>query len=199
MVRAELLRLAMGVIDSEGEAGVRVNHLVEAAGVTPPTLYHYFGSRDGLIIEAQAERFVRSLRRDLANMRPVIAAVRNRRQMRRALSSMIDGLVDPARRSTRMARVNILGSAFARTELAARLAEAQSEVYGEFVEMFRPLQNAGLLRSDIHLPTAMYWMSGLFTSRFLVEIGDSEADPEKWNLYTRRAVTELLLGSTARP
>lgn len=193
-MKARLLRLAMDVIDAEGEVGVRVNHLVQEAGVTAPTLYHYFGSRDGLIVEAQAERFIRSLRKDLAMLRQALAAAKTARHTRDAVNSMVDALLGPSRRTVRMARVNILGSTLARPELAARLAAAQDEVYGEFVTAFTPLQQAGLLRTDIHLPTAMYWISGVLTSRFLIEVGSGKADGAIWDGFTRHAILELLLG-----
>jgi AcrR family transcriptional regulator len=197
-VREDLLRLAIEVIETEGEVGVRVNHLVEAAGVTAPTLYHYFGSRDGLIVEAQAERFIRGLRRDLVAMRPILAEVRTKRQARTAVRSLVDSLMSPSRSGWRMARVNILGSALARGRLAARLAETQDEVLGAIADMFRPLQEAGLIRRDLHLPTAMYWISGLFMSRVLIEIGHSDVRPEAWDDLTRSAVMSLLFADPDR-
>jgi AcrR family transcriptional regulator len=63
-VKQRLLELAIQTIDESGEPGIRVNQLAESAGVSIPTLYHHFGSREGLIEEAQAERFIRALRDD---------------------------------------------------------------------------------------------------------------------------------------
>lgn len=189
----------MEVIDSEGEAGVRVNHIVDAAGVTPPTLYHYFGSRDGLIVEAQAERFVRIIRKDMAMLRTALESVRTPRQMRAALETVSDVLMAPSRRGGRLARINILGSTLARPELARRLAAAQEAVFRNFTEMFAPLQERGLIRPDVHLPTAIYWISGLFTSRFLIEMGENGARTTAWDDFTRKAVVDLLLAPPTRP
>ncbi|MBU3700811.1 MAG: helix-turn-helix transcriptional regulator [Acidimicrobiia bacterium] len=54
--RTKILDMAVDMIDAGGEAAIRVNHIVAAIGVTPPVLYHHFGSRDGLVIAAQVER-----------------------------------------------------------------------------------------------------------------------------------------------
>jgi AcrR family transcriptional regulator len=51
-VRGRILELAIQAIDSGGEVAVRVNDLAAAAGVTVPTLYRYFGSRDDLNVAA---------------------------------------------------------------------------------------------------------------------------------------------------
>mgnify|MGYP000948446399 CR=1 FL=1 len=47
--RFELLRHALLLFTEHGYDGVAVQQIVEAAGVTKPTLYHYFGSKLGLL------------------------------------------------------------------------------------------------------------------------------------------------------
>ena len=56
-IRQRILELAVSAIDEGGEAAVRVNDLAAEAGVTIPTLYRHFGSRDGLVEAAQTYRF----------------------------------------------------------------------------------------------------------------------------------------------
>jgi AcrR family transcriptional regulator len=38
---AKILDLAVAAIDARGESAVRVNHIAEEAGVTPPVLYYH--------------------------------------------------------------------------------------------------------------------------------------------------------------
>ena len=47
--RADLLTCALRLFVAYGYDGVGVAQIVEAAGVTKPTLYHYFGSKLGLL------------------------------------------------------------------------------------------------------------------------------------------------------
>jgi TetR/AcrR family transcriptional regulator len=46
--RSELLAVALTLFSSEGYDAVGVQRIAEEAGVTKPTLYHYFGSKRGL-------------------------------------------------------------------------------------------------------------------------------------------------------
>ena len=46
--RADLLEAALRLFADHGYDAVGVQSIVEAAGVTKPTLYHYFGSKQGL-------------------------------------------------------------------------------------------------------------------------------------------------------
>jgi len=53
--RSKLLACALRLFVSKGYDGVGVQEIVEAAGVTKPTLYHYFGSKLGLLETVLAE------------------------------------------------------------------------------------------------------------------------------------------------
>lgn len=47
--RNKILECAMDLFASRGYNAVGVQEIVEAAGITKPTLYHYFGSKRGLL------------------------------------------------------------------------------------------------------------------------------------------------------
>ncbi|MEZ7890359.1 MAG: TetR/AcrR family transcriptional regulator [Candidatus Wallbacteria bacterium] len=47
--REELLEVALKLFAEEGYDAVGVQKIVDCAGVTKPTLYHYFGSKEGLL------------------------------------------------------------------------------------------------------------------------------------------------------
>ena len=54
--RANILTCALQLFATRGYDGVGVQEIVDAAGVTKPTLYHYFGSKQGLL-ETLLEEF----------------------------------------------------------------------------------------------------------------------------------------------
>jgi AcrR family transcriptional regulator len=55
--RHEILSQALDLFAARGYDGVGVQEIVEAAGVTKPTLYHYFGSKRGLLEELLSAHF----------------------------------------------------------------------------------------------------------------------------------------------
>ena len=63
--RANLLTCALKLFADRGCDAVGVQEIVDAAGITKPTLYHYFGSNRGLLDALLAERF-RPLHRAVA-------------------------------------------------------------------------------------------------------------------------------------
>lgn len=65
--RNAILDSALTLFTSRGYDAVGVQEIVEAAGVTKPSLYHFFGSKNGLLETLIAEHFVdlsRMLERD---------------------------------------------------------------------------------------------------------------------------------------
>jgi TetR/AcrR family transcriptional regulator len=63
--RANLLDRALTLFADRGYDAVGIQEIVDAAGVTKPTLYHYFGSKRGLLDALLAEHF-RPLHRAIA-------------------------------------------------------------------------------------------------------------------------------------
>ncbi|HVN54352.1 MAG TPA: TetR/AcrR family transcriptional regulator [Anaerolineaceae bacterium] len=57
--REKILAFALDLFAARGYDAVGIQEVAEAAGVTKPTLYHYFGSKRGLLDSLLAERFDR--------------------------------------------------------------------------------------------------------------------------------------------
>ncbi|MBI4774268.1 MAG: TetR/AcrR family transcriptional regulator [Deltaproteobacteria bacterium] len=55
--RKNLLTCALNLFSARGYDAVGVQEIVEAAGVTKPTLYHYFGNKRGVLESLLAEHF----------------------------------------------------------------------------------------------------------------------------------------------
>jgi AcrR family transcriptional regulator len=54
-VRTRLVAAAIGLFARKGYAATTVREIVEAAGVTKPVLYYYFGSKEGIFLEMMRE------------------------------------------------------------------------------------------------------------------------------------------------
>ena len=62
--RSQILGVALQLFSDRGYDAVGVQEIAEAAGVTKPTLYHYFGSKQGLLktlLEGSFEPFNRAV------------------------------------------------------------------------------------------------------------------------------------------
>lgn len=194
-VKQTLLEIAIATIDESGEPGIRVGQIVEAAGVTIPTLYHYFGSREGLIEAAQAERFIRILRSDSEVFISQLETCETRHDLEQVLANLIHSLETPERALMRWQRLNALGATYARPSLAERITKEHDQLVTRTALALGPFQRKGLIRQDIDLRAVVAWYNGAVLGKNLVQIGSSEIDRVEWDRTLLEATFAVLFGT----
>jgi TetR/AcrR family transcriptional regulator len=110
--RSALLERALELFAARGYDAVGAQEVAEAAGVTKPTLYHYFGSKRGLLEATLAEHF-----------RRLNAAVREAAEYRRDLTGNLTRLAGAFFRQAEESPVHY------RMQLSMWFASAESEAF----------------------------------------------------------------------
>jgi len=197
-IRQRILELAVSAINEGGEAAVRVNDLATEAGVTVPTLYRHFGSRDGLVEAAQTYRFRKTQFVDGSVLAASLAKCKNQDELRKALRKELLTHFDTDRWELRQVRLNALGAGYARPELAASLALAQKQGAMGIAEMLSPFQKKGWIRKDIDLPATVYWFMGQILGRVLIEMGDNPVSQKKWNDVSLEGIMAVIFGDSPK-
>jgi AcrR family transcriptional regulator len=123
--RERLLKATAAVIDKGGESAVRIRDITKACTITAPSIYHFFGSREGLIDAAQAYRFSRGQRELGLAFSTALYKCRSKKDLTELAHRFLDLMFAPERRATRNSRLNVLGNAIYRPELSKELAVAQ--------------------------------------------------------------------------
>jgi AcrR family transcriptional regulator len=191
--RSRILDLAVAAIDEGGEASLRVAALVEEAGVTPPVLYYHFGSREGLVIAAQVERYTRQTRSDIAAIGKAVARCTSGDDLRKTL--VITWTRSLAERAeSRWRRISVVGSAYARPELSAAVAQAQDEIVTGLVEILGPCRDRGWLRAGIDLPSTVAWHHSVLIGRAFIEHGEHQVKADEWDRLTLDALVRAFFG-----
>lgn len=192
--KEKLLDVAIRIINEKGEAGLRIEDLLDEVDVTAPTLYHHFGNREGLIIEAQAERFLRSSRVGVSEIIEAFNASKTVDDLKKVVRLAVSYRGDTSRIEYRLQRLNALGAAYARPDLATRIVDAQESVVREIADAMRPFQTKGLIRSDVDLEMVVAWYYGALLGGLLVELTPSTLDSSQWAVVMIDAVDHLLFG-----
>lgn len=192
--RETILELAIDVIDNHGEQAIRTNQLAVEAGTTPPTLYHYFGSREGLVEAAQAERFLRSLTTDINLFIDQLAKVTTRDELKVVIKNLALLRDSDERRQVRWKRLNALGSTYARPNLERRIAEVHNDLVSRTALALGRFQRQGFIRQDIDLRAVIAWYNGAVLGKTLVMLEGSDVDPAQWERTMDEAVNFTLFG-----
>ena len=186
-----MLDAAVEVLTEQGERAIRVRDIAARAGVTEPSLYHFFGSREGLIADAQVHRFVLEQVPQLEAYRDAAVACRDAGQFLAVTRAAVAGVCEPWRKRLRFTRMNVLGSAESRPDLEQRLAIAQRPVTALAAEPLQFAQRHGWIRADLDCLVLAAWVLGQINGRLLIEI-DPEWTDEQRAAWDRIAIDSLI-------
>jgi AcrR family transcriptional regulator len=191
----KILDEAVRVIDVHGEAAVRLQDIQTACDVSAPSIYHYFGSREGLVTEAQSERFLGALDQFDPLIDERFAAVTSKDELRTVMRSFLELFWQPERTPVRLQRLSALGSAIGRPELTARF-EKEIRDYSETMAIrLKMFQDQGLLEPDLDLRAFSYWMMGVLLGRVYIEFGGDPDPYPEWDAIAGKAMEYVLFGS----
>jgi AcrR family transcriptional regulator len=191
----KILDEAIRIIEANGEAGLRVHDIEVAVEVTPPSIYHFFGSREGLVSAAQAERLVRSFAEFNALSESILRGVSSRAELRDAFLNILTMIYDPSRSLARQQRLFALGSVEGRPELAVVLGEAARSFLRQLAENFQVFKDIGWTRPDLDLEAFIQWLAGQILGRIYIEIGCEPAPNPAWDAISIDAVMFVAFGS----
>jgi AcrR family transcriptional regulator len=193
-VKQRLLELAVEVLNETGEPGIRVTELAKAGGVSIPTLYHHFGSREGLIEEAQAERFTRALREDAELLIGLLKQCKTKKDLKNVLSRVFDSRRTASRSIIRWQRLNALGATYARPVLVERIVKNHDDIITQVALALLPFQRKGVIRQDIDLVAVIAFYNGVVMGKNLIEIGDSVVSIDEWENIVDESMMNILFG-----
>ncbi|MBU3701574.1 MAG: TetR/AcrR family transcriptional regulator [Acidimicrobiia bacterium] len=192
-----MLEAAIAVIEERGEAGLRVDEIAAAAEVAKPSLYHFFGSRDGLIAAAQAERYRRTRNIGLDEVMRKVEACTSADQFAEIIRLWVVSFSSEEASRRRAVRLEVLGSSVSRPELRAEVLKSSDQANEGLVELVRFATSRGwaLQSVDIAPEAVALWLEGLWNGRYLVEAHGDPALVEDWDNVTTTALFRLLFGS----
>lgn len=194
--RDRLLESAIAVIEDHGEVALRVDDVAQSAGVAKPSLYHFYGSREGMIAAAQAERYRRAL---LVGFDEVVAQLdrcASTAEFHQLVRGWLDTFTTADARHRRAIRLEVLGSSVSRPELRAEIARADAGVQEQLVQFATTAIDRGWMQLPAGVsPTDLaVWLNGLWNARYGVDIADDPQGPERWDRVTDAVLDLLLFG-----
>ncbi|MEY4533350.1 MAG: hypothetical protein RI926_1119 [Actinomycetota bacterium] len=190
-----LLEAAIDVIDQGGVKALRVRDISARAGVKEPSVYHYFGSRDGLIEAAQAQRYIRGLLELTQVFDKLVHQCTTRQGFIETIRTVNTAVFAENRQSVRAVRADVLGSAMSRPELKMAVAQAQRESHNLLDSTLTFAQSQGWVLPELDTMAFSVWYTGMVNGRLVLEIDPSQCSAEAWNKIAIDLTVSALCGS----
>jgi AcrR family transcriptional regulator len=189
-----LLEVAIAMVESGGEAGLRVDEVATLAGYTKPMVYRHFGDREGLVIAVQTERYLRSLQYGLTDLVGEAERCGSADEFVALIQRWFTSFFSPEGLERRALRIDVLGSAVSRPTLQASVHRANVAQAAGVAELVEIAQSRGWMSARFDPMTVGIWITGLLLSRHLVEITPGAFDAAGWDDLTLSVVRSLITG-----
>lgn len=183
------------MLEDGGEAAVRLDEVLRVSGISRGSLYHHFGSREGLIEAARLAQFTRSVNEDIELVRQAILDSPSKDALRERLQLITEAVGSIERKHQRLFRISILASAYGRLTLERALGEEQKLVTDQISDLVSQSQERGWVRTDINPRAVASFIQAYALGRVLVDIDPDRTGDEEWFKVVSMALEHLLFGN----
>jgi len=190
-----LLEAGREELQQSGPINFRLDRVLKLAKVSPSSLYHHFGNRDGLLTALEFERLYADIMREMEMLRAYIASTDDPEAIFKATELAFSLAGKTSGRERRQHRVETLAAASRNPALRELLADAQrdgSAIHAEIIQM--ALQKR---RETPNHPIEgiSYVVQSLLVGRILVDMMDDDDLGKAWEETATAAVRALLTGN----
>lgn len=141
-----ILDITVELLLEHGEAGFRIEDVIDRTGVSKSSLYLHFGGRDGLIESACLEIFARQITANIDIVVQVLDSIQTPQEMRDAIPRLADLAILETSDDVRWNRVMMLAAARSRPRLYEELGKAQMRLNAALTEAISGLQERGVVK-----------------------------------------------------
>jgi AcrR family transcriptional regulator len=144
-----ILDVTVELLLEHGEAGFRIEEVIDRTGVSKSSLYLHFGGRDGLIESACLEIFSRQVTANIDESIAALESIQTADQLWDAIPALVDIAVHYTPDEVRWNRVMMLAAAHSRPRLYEELGKRQMRLNAALAEVVKSLQERGVVTKDI--------------------------------------------------
>lgn len=169
-------------IMDDGIEAVDVDEVLTAVGVTQGSLYHHFGSVNGLLIAGLLNAFETAVRESEAWSIALKDECRSAREARDRLHQIIDVSQVRERRVMRSVRLHALSMARNQPELGEKVAQLQAGVTETMTEVIREFQKRGWTRPEVDPRALAVLIQSMNLGRIVDDVVDDDhrVEPAAW-------------------
>jgi len=163
------------------ESLIRIPEICEATGVNYGSVYHHFGSREGVIDAAYHQMFTKLAEEDLATLQLVSVSSQTFEEYLVALQALIGTFASgDVRRARRALRARIVAASMMRPELRELIGGTQSRLTSELKSIVEYGQQREWLSRDLSAHAIAVLIQVLLVGRTLDDVSTTPIDNAEW-------------------
>jgi AcrR family transcriptional regulator len=178
---AKLIEFASKELDRVGPAKFDVDSVLRKSKISKGSLYHHFGSKNGLLVAVETHQFTKYLTEQNTRLRDLVETCQSAGDFLTLITAVIKTAGLPEGRDLRKKRIRAIVVAQHDRELAEFVKTEQIKDSNYLAETFQIAKDRGWLMPDVDVLATSYWIQGLFIGHIMLDItGISDLD-DAWN------------------
>src|SRR5579863_5073227 len=163
------------------ESLIRIPEICEATGVNYGSVYHHFGSREGVIDAAYHQMFTKLAEEDIATLQLVSVSAKTFDEYLVAMQGLIGTFASSdVRRARRALRARIVAASMMRPELRELIGTTQSRLTLELQSIVEYGQQREWLNRELSAHSVAVLIQVLLVGRTLDDVSTTPIDNAEW-------------------
>ena len=183
-----LLKYSAAEIKRNGVANYDLDDVLRRSKTSKGSLYHHFGSKNGLIAATQSHTISADIGRDNQSLRAFIEAAKSKDEMLAILDFAIQHGITSDSAEARKRRIQALAFAQHDKHLAMQLKNDQIEASEYLAGTLQIAQDRGYFAPSVSCRGFAFWIQGAVFGHLLVETAEDTTLAEEWIATMRRAL-----------
>jgi AcrR family transcriptional regulator len=179
--RQRLIDLALIELDKNGLSGFDLDDLLAKSKISKGSLYHHFGSKNGLITAAEVHLLLATYEQGNRLLRLLVENTKNADEFASHMELMVRTATNDESQESRRRRLRAIALAQNNPTLAEKIRINQIEGSNYLAETMQIAVDKGWLRPDINVRAFSYWQQGMFFGHKLLDISGEDDLKEPWN------------------
>lgn len=172
---------------------IRIPEICEVTGVNYGSVYHHFGSREGVIDAAYDMIFSRLVEEDITLFRRINETVQSQEEYVTVMQPIVATLSSgPERKARRAMRIRIVAAASTRPALNKLIGASQARLTEDLTRLTEYSQERQWLRDDIPAKALAVLFQILVFGRSLDDVSNNPVDEAEWEESIGALFGELL-------
>ena len=188
----KLLEVTISELDRVGLAEIDIDSLLRKSKISKGSLYHHFGSKNGLLAAAEAQQYMRYLKREGENFRRLIEGCATKQKFVDLVAAVMKITRLEENLGFRKKRVRAIAMSFNDENLAQVLKNAQIEVTEYLAGSFQIAKDRGWVKPDTDLMALSYWIQGVFIGHIMLDITEQIEYEDAWSQIASQALQPFL-------
>jgi AcrR family transcriptional regulator len=193
-----LINATIDELREHGPSGLRQDRVLAASGIAQGSLYHHFGSRDGLIDAAYATVFTRATERVVERVRSALEQSSNIDDLTARLIEIVEYLIGEDHDEARRDAVSVLAAATTRPSLAALVDAEQRRITGDVADIIAELQRFGIVSAQLDPSSVATFIQAFSLGQIVITIDNASPEFATWRATVFAALSGFAVPTDQR-